>query len=132
MSKKVTLGVLAFICLIGVCIFSYGLLLVVGSTSENGNSGWVSFGLGFLALGGFVLAAAVYGLFKANQMKTPSEPTTSTIQLDLPGEVKINQLSCNNCGGSITATDIKIKNNVPVVVCPWCAASYQVSEEPKW
>jgi uncharacterized membrane protein len=104
MSKKVTLGVLAFICLIGVCIFSYGLLLVVGSTSENGNSGWVSFGLGFLVLGGLVLAAAVYGLFKANQMKTPSEP----------------------------ATDIKIQNNVPVVVCPWCAASYQVSEEPKW
>ena len=52
--------------------------------------------------------------------------------IDLPGEVKISNMKCNSCGGAINANDIKMQNNVPMVVCPWCAATFQISEEPKW
>ena len=33
--------------LIGVCLFGYGVLSVIGSTSAQGSSNWMSFGLGF-------------------------------------------------------------------------------------
>lgn len=132
MSKKLILVILVLVSLMGGCIAGYGLLSIVGSTSTNGNAGWLSFGIGFLILGGLILAGAIFGLTKVNQNKPAASDQPPTILVDIPGEVKINQLTCNNCGGAIGATDIKIKNNVPIVVCPWCNASYQISEEPKW
>ena len=124
--------VLLFVFVVGFCIFGYGLLLVVGSTSATGNSGWLGFGLGFLALGGVVGGWALFGLIKRSQVTKEDVGQPGKAGIDLPGDVKISSMKCSGCGGAINSNDIKIENGVPMVVCPWCGAHYQVSEEPKW
>ena len=132
MSNKGLPIVLLFVFVVGFCLFSYGLLLVVGSTSNTGQAGWLGYGLGFLALGGAIAGWAAYGMYKRNQNPPNSQDPSQPMPMDIPGDVKISNMKCNSCGGAINSNDIKLQNNVPTVICPWCGATYQVSEEPKW
>jgi len=129
MSKNIFGIVMAFLLLTGLCLFSYGILSIVGSTSAQGNSAWFGYGIGFSLVGAAFLAGAGISLYK--NMKATSMPTQNG-KIDLPGEVQIKDMQCKNCGGSINAANIQMTNGVPVVVCPWCGAHYQLSEEPKW
>lgn len=129
MSKNVFVLLFALLLLTGLCLFSYGILSVIGSTSAQGNSAWLGYGLGFLAIGGVFLFFAGNGLIK-NLKQTP--PATSHVNIDLPGSVEIKEMRCKACGGTINSSNVEMKNSVPMVVCPWCDAHYQLSEEPKW
>lgn len=129
MSKNIFVIVMIFLLLTGLCLFSYGILSIVGSTSPQGNSAWLGYGVGFSIAGAVFLIGAGIGLFK-NLKTTPV--ITQNGKIDLPGEVQIKDLKCVNCGGSINAANVKMTNGVPIVVCPWCDAHYQLSEEPKW
>ena len=55
-----------------------------------------------------------------------------TYQVDLPGETKIEEMKCRSCGGVLSAKDIKLVNGAPMVNCPFCNTTYQLTEEPKW
>ncbi|HWS22897.1 MAG TPA: hypothetical protein VN226_00475 [Anaerolineales bacterium] len=129
MSKNIFGIVMAFLLLTGLCLFSYGILSIVGSTSAQGNSAWFGYGIGFSIVGVVFLVGAGISLYK--NIKTNSVAAQSG-KIDLPGEVQIKDMKCKNCGGSINAANIQMINGVPVVVCPWCDAHYQLSEEPKW
>lgn len=129
MPKNVLAIIFIFLLLTGLCLFSYGILSIVGSTSAQGNSTWFGYGMGFSAVGAIFLIGSGVGLYKS--LKPVPAQTTNTY-VDLPGEMKIEEFQCKNCGGTITASNIQMKNNVPIVVCPWCDAQYQMSEKPKW
>ena len=45
--------------LIGLCLFGYGLLNVIGSTSAQGSNTWFTFGIGFACTGAFFLAGGI-------------------------------------------------------------------------
>lgn len=119
--------------LLGLGLVCYGGLSVVGSTSAQGNSSWLSFGIGFLCLGVFFLAGGV-GLIwlVSRQAAAANGPQQVVMNIDIPGDTKISQMKCQSCGGAITASDIKIMAGAPVVTCPYCQATYQLTEEPKW
>jgi len=119
--------------LVGLCLVGYGALSVVGSTSVQGNSSWLSFGIGFGCVGGVFLAGGA-GLVWAGSRKTVSGDAAQQVvlKIDLPGDTKISQMKCQSCGGAITSTDIKMMAGAPVVTCPYCQATYQLTEEPKW
>lgn len=121
--------VLIFVFVVGFCLFGYGLLLVLGSTSSQGNSGWFTFGLGFLVAGGGIAGWSVTAYIKQQKAATIAQPGNGA---HLPGDVKISQMKCASCGGAIDSSAVRIENHVPMVFCPYCGASYQVSEEPKW
>jgi Na+/melibiose symporter-like transporter len=55
-----------------------------------------------------------------------------TLKMDLPGETKISQMKCQSCGGSLSAENVKMIAGAPVVECPFCGSTYQLTEEPKW
>ena len=55
-----------------------------------------------------------------------------TVNIDLPGEVGMDTIKCKSCGGVLGEKDIKLVNGAPMVTCPFCGTSYQLSEEPKW
>jgi hypothetical protein len=123
----------AILFLIGLCLVGYGALSVIGSTSANGNPSWLTFGLGFGFVGLLFLAGGGgmvwLGLRKAGSDAAPQQVV---MKVDLPGDTKISQMKCQSCGGAITSTDIKIMAGAPVVTCPYCQATYQLTEEPKW
>jgi hypothetical protein len=123
----------AILFLMGLCLVGYGGLSVVGSTSAQGNSSWLTFGIGFACLGVLFLGGGA-GLVWLGARKTSGEAqvVNQVLQVDLPGNTKISQMKCQSCGGAITSTDIKIMAGAPVVTCPYCQATYQLTEEPKW
>ncbi|MCX6065651.1 MAG: hypothetical protein NT121_07845 [Chloroflexi bacterium] len=120
--------------LMGLCLVGYGALNVVGSTSAQGDSSWLSFGIGFLCLG-LVFLGSGAGLVWVGARKTGSgdaQVIQQVVNIDLPGDTKISQMKCQSCGGAITSSDIKMMAGAPVVTCPYCQATYQLTEEPKW
>ena len=118
--------------LIGLCLVGYGVLSVIGSTSANGSSNWLTFGLGF-GCAGIVFLAGGAGLIYAAMRGQKTEVVQQvTMKVDLPGETKIEQMKCKSCGGTLTADNIKLVNGAPMVNCPYCNTVYQLTEEPKW
>jgi len=65
--------------------------------------------------------------------KTKSDTAQNvTLKVDLPGDVNVEKMKCQSCGGVLTADDIKVINGAPMVTCPFCKTVYQLTEEPKW
>jgi ABC-type transport system involved in multi-copper enzyme maturation permease subunit len=118
--------------LIGLCLVGYGVLSVIGSTSSQGSSSWLGFGIGFAIVGILFLAGGA-GLVIAAMRGTKTEVVQQvTMKVDLPGETKIEAMKCRSCGGELTADNIKLVNGAPMVTCPYCNTIYQLTEEPKW
>ncbi len=76
----------------------------------------------------FIYAGARFN----NKAKKQAAEQTVNINIDLPGQVQINAMSCQACGAPINSNDISIVNGAPVVSCKSCGTSYQITEEPKW
>jgi transcription elongation factor Elf1 len=46
--------------------------------------------------------------------------------------VSLESFQCRNCGGKLSADNVKMVAGAPVVSCPYCGTSYQLEEAPKW
>lgn len=116
--------------LIGVCLFGYGVINVIGSTSAQGSPNWLTYGLVFGCVGVLFLAGGA-GLVYAAQRGTKTE-IVQEVKIDLPGQTKIEAMKCRSCGGTLKAENIKMIAGAPTVQCPYCGTTYQLTEEPKW
>lgn len=104
----------------------FGVLFIWGAFSPQGQTGWVF--IGILTVGiGLVLV-----FFASRKPKTASDSSNVTLTIDLPGNVKLDSLKCKSCGGALSAENIQMLAGAPVVTCPYCKSSYQLTEEPKW
>ncbi len=79
---------------------------------------------GILFVVGLAIVAGIY--------YTTRKPKTVIQQLEVSGQMHAAQIKCPNCGGSINADQIQIKDGVPYVKCPYCGTTFEVTEEPKW
>ena len=123
-------GILFFI---GVCLFGYGMLSIIGSTSAQGDSSWMTFGIVFACGGTLFLGGGIGLAVMAARSKGADAPAQNiTYKVDLPGQTKIEQLKCRSCGGSLKADNVKMIAGAPTVECPFCGTTYQLTEEPKW
>ena len=105
-------------------VFSF--LFFLGSGGRTGGFNWLFTAVGLAAFG-FIL------IFLATRMKKPIDSTQNvTVNIDLPGEVGMDTIKCESCGGVLTEKDIKLVAGAPMVTCPYCSTSYQLTEEPKW
>jgi Na+/melibiose symporter-like transporter len=120
------LKIIAFVTA-GILIL-FGVLFILGAGADAGGGwGWVLTGIVL------VVIAFVLILFAARRSpKETSSDTNVTLQIDLPGEVNMNSIKCNSCGGVLHSKDITLVAGAPVVNCPYCGTTYQITEEPKW
>lgn len=105
----------------------FGVLFTWGAFSPQGETGWIWIGLISVAIG--------FGLiwFAGRQARAAAEKEQSvTLKIDLPGNVSMDTLKCRSCGGVLKPENIKMVAGAPVVTCPYCGTTYQLSEEPKW
>jgi len=117
---KIFLFVLAGFAL----VFSF--LFFLGAGSQTGGFSFIWFAIG-LAAAGFIL------IFFATRIKTGAEsPSNVTVNIDLPGEVGMDAIKYQSCGGVLSEKDVKLVAGAPVVTCPFCGTTYQLTEEPKW
>ena len=119
--------------LVGLCLLGYGALALIGSTNPTaGNPDWVAQGIGFSFFGLILLAGGGLLVWLAMRGQKTEVVQQVTMQVDLPGDTKVEQMKCKSCGGSLSADNIKMVNGAPMVNCPYCHTIYQLTEEPKW
>jgi hypothetical protein len=111
----------------GICVG--GFILLGASGGAQGVSGIGSTGVG---LGVLALVAGVIMLVTAARRTKQETAQNVNVQVDLPGQTKIDAMKCKSCGGTLTADNIKLVNGAPMVSCPFCGTVYQLTEEPKW
>ena len=104
----------------------FGILFIWGSFSPQGQAAWIVIGLISVGIG-FVLIWLSSRSKPASSINQPSE-----MKIDLPGNVNLDTLKCKSCGGSLSGEHIQMIAGAPVVSCPYCNTTYQLTEQPKW
>ncbi|HBF41772.1 MAG TPA: hypothetical protein DDW19_08435 [Anaerolineaceae bacterium] len=104
----------------------FGILMVLGATDPaQGQLGWLPVGLVLIGVGLAIIFVAA--------RKPKVEPATNvTLNVDLPANVNMDTLKCRSCGGALKPENITMVAGAPVVTCPYCGTTYQLTEEPKW
>lgn len=106
----------------------FGVLFIWGTFSPDGQIGWLVVGVISVGIG--------FGLIWFVGRKRPTDGIGQgdnvTLNIDLPGDVNLDLMKCQSCGGVLTMDAIKMVAGAPVVSCPYCNTTYQLTEEPKW
>ncbi|PWB50889.1 MAG: hypothetical protein C3F13_15385 [Anaerolineales bacterium] len=134
MSTGRTLSYVAavLLILIGVVSLFIGIIFIWGSASANAQPGWVAIGLVSAAIGIVLIGGGAYLISLAGRGKMGAPTQNVTYKVDLPANVSMDTLKCKSCGGSLTMDNITMVAGAPVVNCPYCHSTYQLTEEPKW
>ena len=102
----------------------FGVLMIIGATDETGSLGWIPIGVILIGLG--------LGMIWLIGRQAKSATSELIQKIELSGDVNLETLSCQSCGGALSPDNIKMVAGAPVVTCPYCSSTYQLSEEPKW
>lgn len=109
----------------GILIF-IGVIFIYSAFSPQGQAGNILVGLISVGIG-FAL------IWLGNRQKFAAQQGDNvTLKIDLPANVDLDTLKCRACGGALTTENIKMVAGAPVVTCPYCGTTYQLTEEPKW
>ena len=106
---------------VAVVLGLLGLLFVVGSAGSV-----------VRVIVGLVLMVAAGVMIYLTKMRPKQQETTIVQKIDLTGDVVLEQMKCRNCGGALSKDTLEVKLGAIYINCPYCGASYQVEEEPKW
>ncbi|MCP4360469.1 MAG: hypothetical protein GY796_20865 [Chloroflexi bacterium] len=107
--------------LVAAVLSIFGFIFIVGSQGQI-----LRIVVGIVLLG----AAAVF-IYMTRVKPQPSQ-TTVVQKIDLSGDVGLEQIKCQNCEGVLDKESIEVKAGAIFVNCPYCGASYQFEEKPKW
>jgi hypothetical protein len=80
---------------------------------------------------GIIMVGIGFGLIFVAGRKKPGQEEVN-LQIDLSGDVNLDTLSCKSCGGQLSSDHVTMVAGAPMVSCPFCGTSYQLTEEPKW
>lgn len=106
----------------------FGVLFVWGAFSPEGSPGWIPVGLISIGIG----FAIIWFTSRSKPSAASGAGGEVKVQLDLPANVNLDTLKCQSCGGALSKDNIKLVAGAPVVTCPYCGTTYQLTEEPKW
>lgn len=82
---------------------------------------------------GLVLVSIGFGLIWLSRRGEEGKSTVEIIQkIELSGDIELDSLQCQFCGAPLSSSDISLIAGAPVVQCPYCGSSYQITEKPKW
>jgi len=96
------------------------ILSAFGNTSRPAN-----------ILPGIIMVVIGFGLILIASRKKPGEQEVK-LEIDLSGDVNLDTLTCKSCGGQLSPEHVSMVAGAPVVSCPFCGTTYQLTEEPKW
>jgi len=111
--------------IVAAVLILFGVLMIIGATDDPSNYGWIPVGVVLIGIG------LVLVFFATRKSAQPADNNV-TLNIDLPGDVNMDTIKCQSCGGTLKPEDIKMVAGAPVVTCPWCHTTYQLTEEPKW
>jgi hypothetical protein len=110
-----------FVYLLAGGLALLGLIFLVAAAQGNAIARVV---IGLVCLGA---AGVLVALFRM-------KPThhTHVHQLDLSGDVSLQEITCKKCGATLSEKSLRINAGTVFVKCEFCSAEYQLEEAPKW
>jgi uncharacterized membrane protein YfcA len=107
--------------IIAAVVGFFGLMFVIGAQGQV---------IRFIV--GLVLLAAAGVMVYLTRVRPKHEERTVIQKIDLSGDVDLEQMTCRSCGGTLSQDSIEVRAGAIFVNCPYCGASYQIEEAPKW
>ena len=88
---------------------------------------------GRLLVGGILVVIGL-GIIVAIRLREPKPKQEVVVrqQIDIGGDVDMEALKCESCGAQLDKSAISLEEGAVMVTCPYCDATYQIVEEPKW
>ncbi len=119
-----------------VLIF-FGVLVLWAGFSEEAKAQGASGGRFLVGgvttvLGLLLIAGAGVLTYRSYKRYQADKPQTIVQQIDLTGDLSLEELKCRACGATLGKDNIDVKAGAVVVTCPYCGTSYEIEEEPKW
>lgn len=112
--------------IVAAILIFFGVLFIWGAFDPSAPDGWILVGVISVGIGLALIWLA------GRQKGAAVQQTNVTLQIDLPANINVDQLKCQSCGGALTMQNITMVAGAPVVTCPYCNTTYQLTEEPKW
>jgi hypothetical protein len=83
---------------------------------------------------GALLVIIGLGIIVAVRLREPKPKQEVTIrqEIDIGGDIEMEVLKCESCGAQLDKSAISLAEGAVMVSCPYCDATYQIVEEPKW
>lgn len=100
-----------------------GMLFVVAAGQGNA---MIRIIIGVICLGA---AAALVALIR---LKPIHQTHVHHTELDLSGDVSLQEITCQQCGATLSQKSISVAAGAVFVKCEFCGAEYQLEEAPKW
>jgi DNA-directed RNA polymerase subunit RPC12/RpoP len=113
--------------IVAAILIFFGVLFIWAAFSPEGELGWIFVGVISVAIGLGIIA-----LIKFREPKPAQAPQEIVQKIDLSGDVELETLKCQKCGGELQKDSISIKEGAIFISCPYCGSTYQMVEEPKW
>lgn len=116
--------------IVAILMILFGVLFVIGSTDDevqaSGQLGlWCGVGVALIIVGLAIIGFAWW-------QKRKEQKIEITQQIELTGDLEMEKLKCEQCGGPVDKKSISVEAGAITVHCPYCGSVYQISEEPKW
>ena len=130
-------GGLIFLCVGGILGAGGALFVLAAFSSDTTNpnpGGRLAFGIGMIVAGLFVWTLAAVGAFLAWRRLQPKPEQKVTIhqEVELTGDIDLASLACEKCNATLDKDAVTVQEGAVLISCPYCGATYQVVEEPKW
>ncbi|MCK5133300.1 MAG: hypothetical protein KAR40_14255 [Candidatus Sabulitectum sp.] len=109
-------AVKVILVIIGVVILFLGLVFLIGGRP---NTGAVMLGISIFMI--------ISGL-----RKPKTRDVVIKRELELSGDIELESMKCNQCGGTLSSENISVRAGAVFVTCPYCSSEYQIEEAPKW
>ena len=122
-----TTGKIIGYILAGIVLFFGVLWLLSAFSVDTLNPG------GRLLVGGLLVLVGL-GIIVAIRLRQPKPKQEVVVhqQIDIGGDVDMEALKCESCGAQLDKSAISLEEGAVMVTCPYCSATYQIVEEPKW
>ena len=114
--------------IVAAIILFFGVIWLLSAFSaETASPG------GRLLVGGILVVAGL-GIIAVIRLREPKpkQEVVVTQHIDIGGDVDMEALKCESCGAQLDKSAIGMAEGAVMVSCPYCDATYQIVEEPKW
>jgi DNA-directed RNA polymerase subunit RPC12/RpoP len=113
--------------IVAAILIFFGVLFIWAAFSPDGQVGWIVVGIISVAIGLGIIA-----LVRLREPKPAQAPQEIIQKIDLSGDMQLETLKCEKCGGELQKDSISIREGAVFIDCPYCGSAYQMVEEPKW
>jgi predicted RNA-binding Zn-ribbon protein involved in translation (DUF1610 family) len=106
---------------IAAILVFFGLMFIIGAQGQI-----------MRLVVGVVLFGGAGVLVYLTRVQPEKKEITHVQKIDLTGDVRLEAMKCTSCGGALSKENLIVRAGAIFVDCPYCGASYQIEEAPKW